>query len=320
MRLGLDLGGTNMVAGIVDENYNIISKCSLPTGAKRSDEEILFDMYKVSCSALDAAGLDFDDIPFWGIGMPSCINPQTGNLVHANCFGWRNFPIFQRLEKFTKKTIFIENDANCAAYGEVLAGCGKLYSNALLLTLGTGVGSGIIINKKIFSGGNHTGAELGHTKLVHNGKTCSCGKKGCFEMYASASALVAQTKSILELNPNSIITELAILNNNILEGRIIFEAAKYGDKIARLIINQYCDYLADGIASFVSIFRPEAVILGGGISNAGEQLLSVLKPKVFERTFASAEIGVPQIICAQLKNDAGIIGAAFLKESDSIHN
>lgn len=320
MHLGLDLGGTNIACGVVDDNFKILAKASIPISevienprSPESAEKITSAMYELSVKTLVQANLTFNDIPFWGIGMPSCVNPKTNRLIHANCFGWKNLPIYEYLQKQTAKKILIENDANCAAYGEILAGCGKNYSNAVMLTLGTGVGGGIIINKKIFAGANKTGAELGHTKLVHNGKLCTCGKKGCLEMYASATALSNMAEEALQENSISLMASLCDTRNQKVDGQIVFDAAAAGDSSANHIVNKYCDYLADGIASFISIFRPEVIILGGGISNAGKQLLDILRPKVYERTFASEEIGIPEILCAELKNDAGIIGAAFLE-------
>ena len=326
LKLGVDLGGTNIAAGIVDDNFNIVAKKSIPSGAGRKPEEIIHDIYTLSCQVCKEARISFDDLPFWGIGMPSCVNPATKKLIHANCFGWRNFPIYEYLEKYTNKPIYIENDANCAAYGEVLAGSGRNLSNAVMLTLGTGVGGGIIVDKKIFAGGNHTGAELGHTKIVHDGRLCTCGKKGCLETYASATALcnLAREMGMQVDCADGMYATVRAGGGGQMVGKIngekIFDAFAKGDETARKVVNKYCDYLADGIASFISIFRPEVVILGGGISGAGELLLSVLRPKVFERTFASEEMGVPDIVCASLGNDAGIIGAAYLNENDSSCN
>lgn len=320
MRIAVDVGGTNIVAGLIDDNFNILSKKSVPSKSFRTPDEIIFDIFQVSKTVLEENKLTFDDIPFWGIGMPSCINPATKNLVHANCFGWKNFPIFSYLEKYTNKPIYIENDANCAAYGEVLAGSGKSYSNAIMLTLGTGVGGGIIIDKKIYSGSNKMGAELGHTKLIHNGNLCTCGKKGCLETYASATALVNLGNQVLQTKHSKIIDDLCKNQIKNLDGKIIFQAAAQNDMTANIILEKYCDYLASGISSFISIFRPEVVILGGGISEAKNQLLDILEPKVFEQTFAAEEIGIPKIICGSLGNDAGLIGAAFLAETNSISN
>ena len=168
--LGLDVGGTNLVAGVIDSSYRIIAKTSIPTGAGRSIEEITADMAGVTKAVVEKAGLTLDLFSSWGIGMPSYVNPKTNLLVHANCFGWKNVPIYDYLKKHISLPTYIANDANCAPYGEVLAGAAADYSDVIMLTLGTGVGGGIILNKKIYCGADGMGAELGHSKLVYNGE------------------------------------------------------------------------------------------------------------------------------------------------------
>nr|MDA3847304.1 ROK family protein [Vallitaleaceae bacterium] len=192
--LGVDLGGTNIAAGVVVENYNILTKDSAPTFAGRPTEEIIKAMFDLSKKVADEAGISLSEFTSWGIGMPSYVNPKNHLLVHANNLGWINLPIYDFLKKHTDLPIYIENDANCAALGEALAGAARDYDNAIMLTLGTGVGGGIILNKKIFSGCDLMGAELGHTKLVFNGIRCTCGQKGCLESYCSATALIRQAQ------------------------------------------------------------------------------------------------------------------------------
>lgn len=312
--LGLDVGGTNLVAGIVDKNYQILSKVSIPTNPTRSIDEITMDMASVSFEALRMANLSINQISSWGIGMPSYVNPKNNLLVHANCFGWKNVPIYDYLKKHIHLPIFVANDANCATFGEVLAGAASNYSDAIMLTLGTGVGGGIILNKKIYCGADGMGAELGHTKLVYNGELCTCGQKGCLEAYCSSTALIRIAKSYLkEVNFHSLIWELCDHEENKINGKVIFCAAKENDKIAKRIVDEYIDRLSVGISTFITIFRPQVIILGGGIAAAGEMLFAPLNEKVKMNTFAANEIGVPPVIAAKLGNDAGIIGAAFLE-------
>jgi glucokinase len=313
--LGLDVGGTNLVAGVVDENYQIISKERFVTNADRSIEEITFDMAEVSRQAVRSAGLELGDMSSWGIGMPSCINPKTNLLVHSNNFGWKNVPVYDYLAKHISLPTFVANDANCAVYGEVLAGVAKNYMDAIMLTLGTGVGGGIVINKKIYSGFDTMGAELGHTKLVYNGVRCTCGQKGCLESYCSSTALIRQAKEELEKEPMSRILELCQGDKNHINGLVIFEAAKEGDALAVRLVDDYIGHLAAGISTFITIFRPQVIILGGGMAHAGDFLLKPLNEKVFTSTFAAEIIGVPPVVRAELGNDAGIIGAAFLEKT-----
>ncbi len=311
MHLGLDVGGTNLVAGIVDDNYHIIHKTSMLSGADRPMEAILNDMVEVSRRAVSEAGLTLSEISSWGIGMPSCVNKRTGRLVHANCFGWKNIPIYDLLRFRLPIPLYIENDANSAVFGEALAGAARGHENVVLLTLGTGVGGGIVVDGKIFKGADHMGAELGHTKLIYNGELCTCGQRGCLEAYCSATALKRIGRKAVEEHPHSL---LAALSRQLeVDGRVIFSAAADHDPTAEQILNDYVGHLAAGISTFITIFRPEIIVLGGGIASAGDQLLEPLRKEVIRQTFGAEQIGVPPIVAAQLGNDAGIIGAAFLE-------
>lgn len=312
--LGLDVGGTNLAAGVIDENYQIIEKVSMPTGAERSIEEITEDMAGISLKAVEKSGLKVKDFSSWGIGMPSYVNPKTNLLVHANCFGWKNVPIYTYLEKCLPLPLYIENDANCAALGETLAGGARGYENVLMLTLGTGLGGGIILDKKVFAGADMMGAELGHTKLVYQGVQCTCGQYGCAESYCSATALIRQAKEAVADYPESLMVELCRGDLSKLEAKTVFDAMLQGDLTARKVVDQYIDYLSYAISSFVVIFRPEIIILGGGVANAGEVLRKPLQERLLENTYAGKEIGVPEIKIAECGNDAGIIGAAMLEK------
>ena len=310
--LGLDVGGTNLVAGVVDEEYHIISKVSIPAGAHRTIEEITDDMVAVSLQAISKSGLSEGDISKWGIGMPSYVNPKTKLLVHANCFGWKNVPIYDYLERKLSLPLQIENDANCAALGEALAGAAKGVGNVVMLTIGTGLGGGIIMNGKIHCGADRMGAELGHVKLVYDGIQCTCGQKGCAEAYCSATALIRQAKEAVRQNRNSLLWDLCGGDINTIEGKTIFKGIEMGDETARQILEQYTEYMTCAMSTYITLFRPEKIILGGGIAQAGELLLAPVRERLIPNTFAGTEIGVPTVETAKLGNDAGIIGAAFL--------
>lgn len=312
--LGLDVGGTNMVAGVVDSHLRLIEKVSIPTRANKSVEIIVSDMVKVTEEVIKKSHLSIEDFESWGIGMPSCINPKTHLLVHANCFGWKNIPIYDYLNGCLPLPINIENDANCAAFGEKIAGVGQNYDNMLMLTLGTGVGGGIIIDRKIYSGADGMGAELGHSKLVYDGKRCTCGQKGCMEAYCSSTALIRESRKAIESGKKTLLHDYCEGNMDNLNGRIIFKAMHEGDNVAKEIIDNYINHLAAGISTLITIFRPEVIVLGGGISHSGNFLFDKLNSKLHEVTFGGSEIGVPPVIPAKLGNDAGIIGAALLGE------
>ena len=290
--LGLDVGGTNLAAAVIDSRFNILSRASIPAGAGRSIEAITDDMAKVSILAVERAGISMEDVAGWGIGMPSCVNARTNLLVHANCFGWHNVPIYDYLRGKLPLDVKIDNDANCAALGEALAGAARGHENALMLTLGTGVGGGIILDGKIYAGADGMGAELGHSKLVFEGERCTCGQKGCLEAYCSATALQRDAAR-------------AGFEG---DARAVFDAAKSAEGL----VDRYIAYLAAGLSTFITIFRPEIIILGGGVAAAGDRLFVPLREKMCECTFGAEEIGLPPVIPALLGNDAGLVGAAFL--------
>lgn len=310
--LGIDLGGTNIAAGVVDENCRIIAKHSRPTNAQRPFEAVVEDMAGAALEAVAQAGLTLADFTSVGVGTPSYINPRTGLLVFANNLGWHNVPLGKQLFKHLPLPVHIRNDADCATYGELLAGAAPGSESALMITLGTGVGGGVILNGKIFSGADNMGAELGHTLMMYGGEPCSCGQRGCFEAYASATALIRQTRAAMEAHPESIMHELSAERGKV-SGRTAFDAAKRGDAAAQAVVEQYIAYLAAGLASLIAVFRPAVAIIGGGIAGEGDNLLKPLNAKVRELTLAADEIGAPPVVAARLGNDAGIIGAAMLE-------
>ena len=297
--LGLDVGGTNLAAAVYDNDYRMLAHRSIPAGADRNWQAITGDMAAVSRSVIDEAGISIDDVECWGIGMPSCIDTRTGLLVNAHQFGWKNVPIREWLEPLLPLPVRIENDANCAAYGEALAGAAKGRANVVMLTLGTGVGSGIIIDGHIFKGSDGMGAEIGHSTLVQGGCLCACGRKGCLEAYCSATALIARGKEVLgEACTNA---------------KYVFTLAKEGNSKAMDLIDEYAGHLAAGLSSIVTIFRPEVLIVGGGVADAGDFLLDKVNALLPEATYNGVTIGVPPVVRATLGNAAGLIGAAFLK-------
>ena len=202
--IGIDLGGTNIVAGVVDENYNIVSKASTKTNLPRPEKEIAADMAKVSVEAVKEAGLKMDDIEWVGIGTPGIANSEKGIIEYSCNLGFNNTPMVDYIKEYIDKPVFIENDANAAAYGEYVAGAAKGAKNAVCITLGTGVGGGIIIDGKIYSGSNFAGAEIGHTVIEVDGPQCTCGRKGCFEVFSSATGLIRMTKEAMAKDSESV--------------------------------------------------------------------------------------------------------------------
>lgn len=312
LRLGIDLGGTNIAAGVVDENYKIIGTGKLKTNAPRPAEEIADDMCKAALLAVEDAGLTLDDIESVGVGTPGSVNPNDGTVAYSNNLGFYNTPLAKLLSDRLGKKVSVENDANAAAYGEYIAGAGKGTNNFVAVTLGTGVGGGIIIDKKIFSGSNFAGGELGHTVIMAGGEPCSCGRNGCFEAYASATALIRQTKRAMEKHKDSVMWQLCSGDINKASGRTAFNAMYKGDKTGKEVVDRYIEYLAIGIANIVNIFQPDIVCIGGGISNEGDNLILPVTEIVKGEDYAKNMKKTAKIKAAQLGNDAGIIGAAYL--------
>ena len=265
-------------------------------------------MAKVCKKVVADAGVDMSEVASIGIGSPGSIDSENGVVLYANNLKFNQAPIAAELKKHIDLPINIENDANAAAYGEYIAN-GNGADDFVFITLGTGVGGGIIIDKKLYKGFNGIGGELGHITLVHNGKMCSCGNPGCWEAYASVTALISQTKEAIEKNPDSLMAKIAEENGEV-NGRTAFNAAKAGDAAGQAVVDQYRDYIASGLVSIINIFQPERIVVGGGISREGEYLLAPIREYCdkygYNKILKKADIQV-----ATLYNDAGIIGAAL---------
>jgi len=305
--IGVDLGGTNIVAGVVNENYEIISKASVKTNLPRPEQEIAADIIKVSKQAVESAGITMDQIEWVGMGTPGIANSETGIIEYSNNLGFVNTPMVKYLEEGLGKPAFIENDANAAAYGEYVAGAAKGAKNAVCITLGTGVGGGIIIDGKIYCGSNFGGAEIGHTVISVDGPQCTCGRKGCFEVYSSATGLIRMTKEAIAENPDSMMAA-----EEKISGRTAFDYMRKGDKAAKGVVDKYIKYLAAGITNTINIFQPDVLCIGGGVCNEGDPLLLPMKEIVARENYTRNSPKNAEIVIAKLGNDAGIIGAAFL--------
>lgn len=305
--IGIDLGGTNIVAGVVNENYEIIAKSSVKTNLPRPEQEIAADIIKVSKQAVADAGLTMDQIEWVGMGTPGIANSETGIIEYSNNLGFVNTPMVKYLEEGLQKPAFIENDANAAAYGEYVAGAAKGAKNAVCITLGTGVGGGIVIDGKIYCGSNFGGAEIGHTVISVDGPQCTCGRKGCFEVYSSATGLIRMTKEAIAENPDS-----SMAAEEKISGRTAFNHMRKGDKTAKEVVDKYIKYLAAGITNTINIFQPDVLCIGGGVCNEGDPLLVPMKEIVARENYTRNSPKNAEIVIAKLGNDAGIIGAAFL--------
>lgn len=313
-RLGIDLGGTNIVAGVVDEEYNIVAKASCKTDVPRPEKEICDSMAEVALEAIKKANITIDDVESIGIGVPGAVNPETGIIEYSANLFFHNWSVVEMMEERLNTKVKIENDANAAALGEYLAGSAKGARNAVAITLGTGVGGGIIIDGKIYSGSNYAGAELGHMVIVKGGKDCACGRHGCWEAYASATGLINLTKEKILTEKPEFSYMLKLCDDDIsnVSGRTAFDAMAEGDPLARQVVEEYISYLATGIVNIINIFQPDVLCIGGGVSNQGENLLAPLR-KIVESERYTKHNDKQTVICkCSLGNDAGIIGAAYL--------
>lgn len=310
--IGIDLGGTNIVAGVVNENYEIVATAKVKTNLPRPAEEICKDMAKVAEKAVSEAGLQMSDIESVGVGTPGIANSESGVVEYSNNLGFENVPMAEMIGNILGKPVYIENDANAAAYGEFVAGAAKGARHAVAITLGTGVGGGIIIDGKIFAGFNFAGAEIGHTVIEVDGPQCTCGRKGCFEVFSSATGLIRMTKEAMEENKSSKMWEMMKEDGNRVSGRLAFNAMRAGDETAKAVVDKYIKYLAAGITNTINIFQPDVLCIGGGVCNEGDPLLLPLKELVKKEVYTRNSKNNTEIVIAKLGNDAGIIGAAFL--------
>ena len=309
--LGIDIGGTNIAAGIVDENYNIVCQSKVKTQSDREYTAVLEDIAAVGKSAVEKAGMTIKDIQWVGLGCPGTCNLDTGVVEYANNLRWTNVPLKSYVEQALGIPAYIENDANAAALGEFLAGAAKGADSAIIITIGTGLGAGIIIDGKLFSGSNYAGAEIGHTVINVDGEQCTCGRKGCFEAYSSVTALVKFTKRFMEQYPDTLMKEIAEKEGKV-SGRTAFVAAKQGDEAGTKVVELFIKNLACGIINTINVFQPDILCIGGGVSNEGDNLLIPLKEHINSEIYSKNSKKNTEIVTCQLGNGAGLIGAALL--------
>ncbi|MCD7741037.1 MAG: ROK family glucokinase [Ruminococcus sp.] len=316
--IGIDLGGTNIKAGVVSEDFKILAKASCKTNLPRPAEAICKDMAKVALDAVEKAHLTLDDIESVGIGTPGTANSETGVIEYSNNLGFLDFHVVELMRTFIDKPCYVENDANAAAYGEFVAGAARGANNAVCITLGTGVGGGIIINGKIYSGSNFAGAEIGHTVIDPNGPQCTCGRHGCFEVFSSATGLVRMTKEAMTEDHGSVMWRMNEEDGKV-SARTAFNAMREGDRAGKEVVDKYIKYLACGITNTINIFQPDILCIGGGVCNEGDPLLLPLRELVAKEVYTKNSEKNTEIVIAELGNDAGIIGAAFLGLNSSVN-
>ena len=310
MYIGIDLGGTNIAAAVVDKDGAIIKRTKMPTAADRGARTVIEGLLSV-CETLVEEGTAPLSI---GIGVPGSVNDENGEVVFTPNLPLSGVNIAGALQKKFGCPVHLGNDANCAALGEAIAGGAKGAQDVVFITLGTGIGGGIVIGGQLYTGINGAAGELGHMVTVPGGRACGCGRKGCWERYASASGIIRTANEFMEKYSDSLLWELCGGAADKVNGHLIFDAYRTGDQAARLTVEQYIEHLATGIINIINILEPELFCIGGGISNEWDSFAMPLQMAVDAEKYTRSSAQSPQtrIVKAVLGNDAGIIGAAML--------
>jgi glucokinase len=297
-RIGIDLGGTNTAAGLVDAHGHIVDRESVKTNLPTNLDRIVRDITSLCHILMARNSLEKQDIQMVGVGVPCTANVQTGWMEDADHLGFSGGPLKSQLQVALQLPVAIGNDADCAAWGEYKVG-GYDSDSFILVTLGTGVGGGIILGGRLITGVNNAAGEIGHMTIHMDGEPCGCGNNGCFEAYGSASALIRHAREAT--------------GEAITEAKEVFDRAAAGEQVFVRLLDEYTTHLAVGLANLINIFGPAYICIGGGVSLAGDVLLQPVREKTYDRMFAKAASKKPQIILAKLHNDAGILGAALLE-------
>ncbi len=306
--VGIDIGGMTIKGGIVDENGNILSRKVIVTSPGKEDFLIVQDIAKLIDDLVDGQRNEISGV---GVGCPGSIYDEKGIVRYSCNINFRNTPMAKMLaEKTQFQNVKISNDANCAALAETLFGAGNGAKNSVMVTLGTGVGTGIVVDGKLMTGNRSAGSEGGHIQINLGGAVCGCGKKGCYEAYASATALMNQIQAACEKHPDSKLAKAVEDYGN--SGKVVFDCAQDGDKVAIAVVKRYIKYVGVGLVNYANIFAPEVIIIGGGISNQGDNIIKPLQRYVSRNMYGAAYNPKIKVVAATLKNDAGIIGAAAL--------
>ena len=306
--IGIDVGGTNLKAGLVDETGKILAVERCPLNFQ-GPEQFAEDVARLAASAAGKGGVAPESLAYVGMGLPGAVS--GGDILFTTNIPMKDVPIERLFRRHLDLPLLLGNDADCAAVGEFFCGAGRGTRDFAVVTLGTGIGCGLLLGGKLHGG--PASSEAGHLVICHGGELCNCGRRGCWERYASATALIQQTKAAMAAHPESLLHAIAAENGGVVEGRTAFQAAQAGDETALAVCRQYVEYLADGTISLINILRPEAVAIGGGVAAAPEHLLlEPLREIVARESFSSHGGITTRILRAELGNDAGIIGAAML--------
>lgn len=303
--IGIDLGGTNIKGALVNEQGEIVKQNTCPTHAEQGVEAVTETIANMIRDLADDVAVDGV-----GVGCPGLVDDRLGTVIYACNLGWVDYDVRTALKELTGYDVRLVNDANAAALAEAVVGAAKGAESAVVVTLGTGVGGGVVIGGKLLTGYTGAASELGHMVIAADGEDCACGRKGCFEAYSSATALIRMTHEAMKKHPESTMHQIAAEQG--VDGRTAFTAQQMGDMAGDEVIKKYVHYLSVGIANIVNIFFPEVIALSGGVANQGENLLVPLREKVGQQEYGAAYTAKhPRIVCCTLGNTAGMIGAAM---------
>ena len=309
--IGIDVGGTTIKAGVVDENGRILLKDSVATGMERGYGPMIRDMAELGIRLVEQSGHTMDEVKSIGIGIPGIMNPKTGRVPFCTNLAWHDVPILDEMAKYVSVPVYVDNDATAAGLAEHVGGVSSAVENSVFITLGTGVGGGVMLNGKVFSGPHGVASEIGHMITVDGGEPCSCGKRGCWERYASATALIREGRRFAEAHPDCPLMKAVDGDPEKITAKVVIDLAKAGDPDCAKLFDNYVYHLCVGLRNIINLYDPEIIALGGGVSHAGQFLLDAVRAKLPDMVFFK-DMPYAQVELAQMGNDAGIIGAAML--------
>lgn len=317
--VGVDIGGTNLKAGLVDENGVLLATQKMKVASIADDDGLAWTVASLVQELAHTVNIPVSDVASVGVGVPGTVEIRSGSINYTCNLPLRNVPLRKLFHRYLSIPLYIENDANCAALAEFLVGAGRDSKRFVTITLGTGVGAGIVHNGKIYHGANGMAGEVGHMVIQRGGLPCPCGRHGCWEQYASATALKRMTAAALAAHPHSILAQVVAENEGRVSGQSAFIAARRGDPVGQQVCDEYVDYLACGVVNVVNIFQPDTLAIGGGVSNeTEEQLLLPVQQRVARESIPCGRDRRTRIVKAELGNRAGIIGAALLGKNKRI--
>ena len=309
--IGIDVGGTGLKAGVVNEEGKILHKCACPTGMERGHEAVIHDMAQLTLRTISEFGCSLDEVHSIGIGIPGVFDPATGRVPFCTNLNWIDVPLIELMQQEIDKPVYINNDATVAGLAESVAGVSSSVKNSVFVTLGTGVGGGVVLDGKVFMGPHGIASEIGHMTILAGGEPCTCGNRGCWERYASATAIIREGRRFAQAHPDCPLAKSVGGDLAKIEARTVIDLAKAGDPDCAKLFDDYVFYLCVGLANLVNLYDPEIIALGGGVSHAGDFLLEKVRAELPEHIFYKT-MPYAKIELARLGNDAGIIGAAML--------